>query len=186
MHIENHTATLRGEPDIEIKLRRSRQAKRLNLRVSGLDGRVTLTIPKKLPLSEALAFLHERESWLRDAKARVQVSDRVMIGSDILLRGQRYRIRAAERQRCILATDGRLLVPPDPDGQRTGPRLASYFKHCAQNDLLEACDAYSTKLGRRFTKLSLRDTRSRWGSCSSEGRRMFSWRLIMAPPGVLR
>ncbi|MEY3959547.1 MAG: hypothetical protein RIR14_200, partial [Pseudomonadota bacterium] len=32
----------------------------------------------------------------------------------------------------------------------------------------------------------LRDTRSRWGSCTAEGALMYSWRLIMAPPPVLR
>ena len=37
----------------------------------------------------------------------------------------------------------------------------------------------------RFTALALRDTRSRWGSCTHEGRLMYSWRLAMAPPEVL-
>jgi predicted metal-dependent hydrolase len=40
-------------------------------------------------------------------------------------------------------------------------------------------------LGRRFSRLSLRDTRSRWGSCSSRGGLSYSWRLILAPPDVL-
>ena len=41
-------------------------------------------------------------------------------------------------------------------------------------------------LGRKVARLTLRDTRSRWGSCSHEGALMYSWRLIMAPPSVLR
>jgi predicted metal-dependent hydrolase len=40
-------------------------------------------------------------------------------------------------------------------------------------------------VGRSYTSLALRDTRSRWGSCSPDGRLMYSWRLIMAPPQVL-
>ena len=40
-------------------------------------------------------------------------------------------------------------------------------------------------LGRRAVSVSLRDTRSRWGSCSAQGRLSFSWRLAMAPPEVL-
>jgi len=40
-------------------------------------------------------------------------------------------------------------------------------------------------LGRSYARLSLRDTRSRWGSCTSDGGLMYSWRLIMAPPEVL-
>ncbi|MBE0554766.1 MAG: M48 family metallopeptidase, partial [Rhodobacteraceae bacterium] len=44
---------------------------------------------------------------------------------------------------------------------------------------------YAGLLGRRVTGITLRDTRSRWGSCTAAGRLMFSWRLIMAPPAVL-
>ena len=49
----------------------------------------------------------------------------------------------------------------------------------------EASDRHARALGRRFTALALRDTRSRWGSCTHEGRLMYSWRLAMAPPEVL-
>jgi predicted metal-dependent hydrolase len=40
-------------------------------------------------------------------------------------------------------------------------------------------------LGRQAAAVSLRDARSRWGSCSAQGRLSFSWRLAMAPPEVL-
>ena len=56
----------------------------------------------------------------------------------------------------------------------------------ARDVLATACDAYAARLGRPYAGLTLRDTRSRWGSCSSAGRLMFSWRLILAPPEVLR
>jgi predicted metal-dependent hydrolase len=48
-----------------------------------------------------------------------------------------------------------------------------------------ACDRHAAALGRQPRALSLRDTRSRWGSCTHDGRLMFSWRLAMAPPEVL-
>jgi predicted metal-dependent hydrolase len=38
----------------------------------------------------------------------------------------------------------------------------------------------------RPTALAVRDTRTRWGSCTSQGRLSFSWRLVLAPPAVLR
>jgi predicted metal-dependent hydrolase len=52
--------------------------------------------------------------------------------------------------------------------------------------LVQASDHYAAKIGRRVTRVTLRDTRSRWGSCTAEGALMYSWRLIMAPPEVLR
>ena len=56
---------LPGNPGIEVTLRRSAQARRLSLRLSQLDGRVTLTLPRGVPESEGLAFLRENEGWLR-------------------------------------------------------------------------------------------------------------------------
>ena len=46
-------------------------------------------------------------------------------------------------------------------------------------------DFYASQLARRRGPISIRDTRSRWGSCASVGALSFSWRLILAPPWVL-
>ncbi|MCC5955360.1 MAG: M48 family metallopeptidase [Natronohydrobacter sp.] len=185
IQVRDGTAHLTTTPAISVSLRRSAQARRLNLRVSGLDGRVTLTMPRSLPLAEALAFLREKESWLRAAMGRVPGRQPVRPGHDILLRGQIVRITETPATRRILETPGALLVPPDPEGQRTPVRLAAWLKTTAQSELLPAVDHYARALGRPFSALSLRDTRSRWGSCTADGRLMFSWRLIMAPPQVL-
>jgi predicted metal-dependent hydrolase len=44
---------------------------------------------------------------------------------------------------------------------------------------------HALRAGREAGRLSLRDTRSRWGSCSCRGDIMLSWRLVMAPPAIL-
>lgn len=184
--VSDDTAQISGPPEIAVNLRRSAQARRLNLRVSGLDGRVTLTMPRSLPLSEALAFLREKESWLRAAVGRVPGRQNVCPGQDILLRGRMLRITENPATKRITETADALLVPRDPGGLRTPARVAAYLKTAAQTDLLPAVDHYAGALGHDFKALSLRDTRSRWGSCTTDGRLMFSWRLIMAPPDVLR
>jgi hypothetical protein len=72
-----------------------------------------------------------------------------------------------------------------PDGQ-IGPRLQSWLRTLARDRLVEASDHYAEQLGKEYMRITLRDTRSRWGSCSSAKALMFSWRLILAPPEVLR
>src|SRR5699024_841505 len=74
-----------------------------------------------------------------------------------------------------------------------GPVVAAFLRHRAREALLAACGRHGAALARldldrparTFAGLVLRDTRSRWGSCSSRGRLMFSWRLAMAPDQVL-
>ncbi len=184
MRVENGMAILQGTPEIAVVLRRSGQARRLSLRVSGLDGRVTLTLPKSLRLQDALEFLQERESWLRAAVTRVPEMSPVGIGQEIMLHGKIVRITQGTGPR--LGVEGaQLLVPPDPTGTRTALRVATYLKASARAALVPASERYAAALGRPIGAIALRDTRSRWGSCTAQGRLMYSWRLIMAPPEVL-
>ncbi|MGR3469034.1 MAG: M48 family metallopeptidase, partial [Shimia sp.] len=67
-----------------------------------------------------------------------------------------------------------------------GRRLQAWLKVQARDRLAAASDHYAGLLGRPYTRLTLRDTRSRWGSCTADAGLMYSWRLILAPSEVLR
>ena len=171
-----------GNPPIAVDLRRSARAKRLSLRVSRLDGKVTLTLPPRAPEREAMAFLYAREGWLRKHIDDIAPDVPVRIGGHLPFRGQALAITAADVKRATLR-DGALLVPDDP--ALVGRRVQAFVKLQARDALAAASDHYASYVGRSYNRLSLRDTRSRWGSCSSKGVLMYSWRLIMAPPDVL-
>lgn len=174
--------TLPGQPPLEITLRRSARARRFSLRVSRLDGRITLSLPTRARESEAMEFARAQEGWLRTALARMPRADRVGIGSVIPVEGRTLRLVAGAGRR-IMATDDSLIVPGDPD--LAGARVQAWLKALARDRLVAASDHYAGLVGRKVTRVSLRDTRSRWGSCSHEGALMYSWRLILAPPEVL-
>ena len=73
-----------------------------------------------------------------------------------------------------------------PSGaEQTAVRLRAFLKTYARDRLAGASETYAAQLCRPFGKITLRDTRSRWGSCTSEGNLMYSWRLVMAPAEVL-
>jgi predicted metal-dependent hydrolase len=63
--------------------------------------------------------------------------------------------------------------------------VLAFLKALARTRLVAASDRYAGLLGQGFAAISLRDARSRWGSCTAEGALMFNWRLVMAPPDVL-
>ncbi len=173
---------LSGNPPIEITLRRSARARRISLRVSRVDGRVTLSLPNWTAEREALAFVREKESWLRrNLDARIEPSAPTH-GGVILFEGRELPIEAADG-RSVRLGDSCILVPGRPEQAAT--RIRAFLKLAARDRLSQAVDRYASALGRDVTGLSLRDTRSRWGSCTADGRLMFSWRLIMAPPSVL-
>ncbi len=173
---------LAGEPPIEIRLKRHARARRLSLRVARSGGAVTLTMPQRARRAAALDFVHRKEGWIRAQLAACQPERPVAIGEMLPFRGTPVPL-VAGAGRAVRFEDGCLHVPGPPD--RIAPRLGGFLKAAARAELAPACDRHALALGVGFARLSLRDTRSRWGSCTQEGRLMFSWRLIMAPPEVL-
>jgi len=174
---------LEGNPRVEISLRRSARARRISLRVSRLDGRVTLTLPKGVRDREGLDFAREKADWLRAQLADRKTEVLAAHGADIPLLGRLHRIAPAAAGRSPRVEGQQLLVPGAPD--RVPARLGGYIKERARAELAAASDRYAAALGRSYSSLTLRDTRSRWGSCSSAGGLMYSWRLVMAPRAVM-
>ncbi len=172
---------LPGTPPVPLVLRRSARARRISLRVSGLDGRVTLTLPRWVPEAEAMAFARAREGWIRRHLSHCPVAIRPRIGGEIPVEGAVRRIVAAPGRRVELRAD-EIRVPADAPARR----LQAWLRELARDRLSEACRAYAQALGREHARITLRDPRSRWGSCSSDGALMFSWRLVLAPPRILR
>lgn len=173
---------LQGDPEVSVLLRRSTRARRMSLRISQLDGRVTLTIPNRVSEREAMQFVEEKADWLRAHLARRPEEVLVQIGGEVLFRGRSVSV-VAGTERGVQMGEDFVAVPGAPD--RAGARLAGYFKQAARDRLAQASDQYAAALGRPYSRISLRDTRSRWGSCSSAGGLMYSWRLVMAPDDVL-
>ena len=175
---------LPGSPPVDVHLKRSARARRFSLRVSRLDGKVTLSMPLHAREGEAMAFLHGHEAWLRQTLATMPESDRqpVGIGTRLPVEGREL-LLAPGTGRSIRVEGDQLLIPGDP--LAAGARVSAWLKVLARDRLARASTHYSGLVGRSYSSLALRDTRSRWGSCSPEGRLMYSWRLIMAPPAVL-
>lgn len=171
-----------GEPPIEVWIHRSSRAKRYSLRVSSVDGAVRLTMPKNGREKAALDFARDKADWLQAAMDRQPKQQLVGYESALPIEGQIYTIRkAAVRTPRLEGTD--LLIGGNE--ATLGKRLAGYLKGLARDRLALASRQYADKLDREFSKITLRDTRSRWGSCTHDGNLMFSWRLILAPPSVL-
>ncbi|MCM2561758.1 M48 family metallopeptidase [Lutimaribacter sp. EGI FJ00015] len=178
--MEQHV--LPGNPPVAVLLRKSARARRISLRVSQLDGRVTLTCPKGVSEREALDFAQSKAEWLRQTLAGHAAPVRVAQGISLPVQGRMRQVVPVAGRAVNLAGD--TLQVPGPT-ERMGARVQGFLKQRARDRLAAASDGYAAVLGRPYARLTLRDTRSRWGSCTGDGGLMFSWRLIMAPDHVL-
>lgn len=171
-----------GDLSVPIHVKRSNRSRRFALRVSRLDGRVTLCIPEKARIGPAQRFLDDHEGWLRNALGAITPPVQVGIGASVPIEGRKVYVQGTLEKSVRL--EGNILKIPGALAQ-SGVRVAAFLKVLARNKLVEASDRHAGALGRSYRSIALRDTRSRWGSCGHNGALMFSWRLVMAPPSVL-
>lgn len=173
------SATLRVPGlDVPIEVRRSARARRLTLRI-GVEGPV-MTVPKRLALRHAQAFAEDRRNWIASALARQPAIIAVGEGVALPIDGIARRIVAGQGD-CLHAD--RLELGGAPE--HFPKRAANFLRNRARAKFEQLVPEYAAAVKRPFGRISLRDTRSRWGSCSAAGNLMFSWRLALAPPEIL-
>ena len=162
----------------------SHRARRLTLRVDPTAGVVRLTVPPGVEEGEARRFVDRHAAWVRPSPGCGAPSGAV-----------RRRVRGAlsrgSRTGCAMPAAVAPWFARRGNSASTARRsifpVGCATTWCARR----RAKSRSGRMPRRrqSTRASppspLRDTRSRWGSCSADGRLNFSWRLILAPEPVL-
>jgi hypothetical protein len=192
--------------DLPYTLRRSSRARRLRVTIDPRRG-VIATVPgvrtgEASARSLAEPFLAERESWIRTHLARqAATAERLAVagpladGSLLRFRGEPHRVRVVtgspgsrrSRVERVGAEDGDLLVVTLAATERRPlPAVLEAWLRVRARDAVEAAIArHAGPLGVSPKAVTVRDTRSRWGSASRAGRVMLAWRLVLGPPAVL-
>lgn len=171
--------------DVPVRVRRNAQAKRLILRVdAGGDGLV-LTLPRGAKVEDGLDLIRREERWvarrLGKTKPRIPFAD----GAEIPYLGMPHPIRhAIGRRGTVWLEDGAILVAGQPE--HLPRRVGDWFKREAKARIEPLAVDLAAEIDKRAGRITVRDTRSRWGSCAYSGNLSFSFRLVMAPEHVLR
>jgi len=171
-----------------VRLRRNRSARRYTLRIHAATREVLLTMPLRGSLADAKAFAQRNGGWIATRLGRLPEAAPFVDGAIVPLRGRPHRIVHRPGARGTVWTetvDGEALVCVAGGLPHIPRRVADYLKREARRDFDAASRRYARALGAAVARVTVRDTSSRWGSCSATGALSFSWRLILAPPHVL-
>jgi predicted metal-dependent hydrolase len=190
------TGRLRSPPDplrvdvlnksIEVLFRHHVYARRLTLRLSNDGNAAHVTVPIGVSSRTARDFVRRSVPWLEE---RLEKCGEVILpraGAVIPVRGVDHQIHHRDDRRGTVELDGanRLIVVPGEEAHLPR-RTKDFLKRLARADIRAAAEKYAATMGVTYRRISIRDQRSRWGSCSTSGDLSFSWRLILAPAQVL-
>ncbi|WP_210496231.1 M48 family metallopeptidase [Microvirga antarctica] len=174
---------------LKVALKRRPTATRITLRVSNASGEAVLTIPDRTPVDTAQRFADSHGGWIATRLAKLPARVRFEAGAVVPLRGVPHRIVHWSSIRGITqatkGSDGAPILAVAGDPQHVARRVQDFLEAEAKRDLSESVKRHTGTLGIPAKRITVRDTKSRWGSCSSTGALNFSWRLILAPPFVL-
>jgi predicted metal-dependent hydrolase len=170
--------------EVPLELSRHPRARRITLRLNAAGDGVQMVLPRRTPVSEAVTFAERNGAWILRHLARVPARVPFADGAVIPLMGENHVIsHAPEGRSGVLRADGIIRVSGQPE--HLARRVGDFLKREARQEIGSRARAKAESIDRRVGRLSLRDTRSRWGSCNSDGDLNFSWRLILAPEPVL-
>lgn len=170
-----------GKP---LKVVRHATARVMRLRVDPRDGAVRLTLPKRASLRAAYSWVEEQRGWVEAQLGSQPAGTRLVPGTTIDVAGEPLAL--------VHVPAGRSVRRIGPVLQVGGPaemfeaRVLRWLKGEALRVLEAETRALAARADIMVARVSVSDTRSRWGSCSASGDIRYSWRLILAPNLVRR
>jgi predicted metal-dependent hydrolase len=171
-----------------IEIKRHAAARRYTLRVRETSRDIVLTMPPRGSLKQAKNFAEKNASWISARLKRLPGPVPFEHNAIVPLRGVPHRIVHKQGSRGTVwiesAGDEQLLCVAGRS-EHIARRVRDFLKREAKRDLAAASKKYAARLGVSVRSISIRDTASRWGSCSYEGALSYSWRLVIAPAFVL-
>jgi predicted metal-dependent hydrolase len=174
-----------GEEMLPLVIRRHQRAKRICLRYNPTSHAISLTLPRHTRVGDGLIFLMQKSEWLVETLRDMPCKKQIKPGVVIPLLGKRVRIKHdPDLKRKWVIRDDTLFVSGERD--EFPEHVTAALRTIASDTLTSLALRYGAMIGRRINRISVRDTRSRWGSCSSTARLSFSYRLIFAPKEVMQ
>lgn len=168
-----------------LTIRVNPRARRLLLRIDAADRAVELVLPRGVPAEHGFRFLKAQRVWIATRLAALPRQVPFIEGAVVPVLGTPHRIRHESDPKAppVAIVDGEIRVRGDP--AHLARRVRDHLIRVAREELTRRSRLLAAQIGKHIVRVTVRDTTSRWGSCSATGCLSFSWRLILAPESVL-
>jgi predicted metal-dependent hydrolase len=185
----SHSLTLPSGDQLHYQLeRRQRRTVGLKITQTGL----VIHAPKRISQSQLEDIIVQKADWVLRKLASVTANKIPEIqwqhGEQLLFLGNpmTLTIEHNARSKAVEYEPGILqLAMPNQDEMLIARKVVQWYKKQAITDFTRRLEIFSSKLGVKFTSLTLSNAASRWGSCNSKKEIRLNWRLLQAPPHII-
>lgn len=163
------------------------RARRLSIRIDACAGEAVAVAPSERRLHEVVAFARTRSAWIAERLAARAERLAFEPGAVVNWLGRPLALEAAcgAGAARLVETEKGPVLRSGGEGEAYARRIETWLRRAARDFLVERTEIHLKALGQAPVRVSIVDTRSRWGSCSPHNRSIrYSWRLVMAPPEV--
>lgn len=163
----------------------SPRARRLLLRIDAASRKVELVLPNGVPAEHGLRFLAAQRGWIAARLLALPMPVPFAEGAVVPVLGVPHRIcrEGDPAAPPVVIADNEIRVRGDP--AHLARRVRDHLIGLARQELSRRARLLAARIGKPIARIGVRDTRSRWGSCSSKGCLSFSWRLVLMPENVM-
>ena len=167
-----------------VTIQRRKGTRRMTLRMHPVTRALTLSLPMRGSLREAERFLREKQSWIAKQLSKLPETVPFADGSVIPILGELYRIVHQPSTRGVVKrVEDQIII--SGAAEHLPRRLRDWLKQELKREATAIAMEKAAILGVKVRRVGVRDTSSRWGSCSSNGHLSFSWRLMLSPREVM-
>ena len=170
--------------DFPLKVIKSPRAKRLTLRIDNKERIPVLSIPPRCTQKQAIAFVNLHQEWIIAGLNKLPKTEKFTSGQTINLFGKEIIIQHAPEKRWGARIEKGILYVSG-ESEFTHRRVKDFIKKEAQKKFYKQSQKLASKIGCVVNDVVIKDTKSRWGSCSSLNNINYCWRLALAPQYVI-
>lgn len=170
-------------------LKKNPRSRSLRLRISS-TGEAVVTAHPLTPNKMIESFVLEHQAWIEQQqhKIRTELSSLTEIREELWYRGERlpFRLQVNQQKKPKVTLDGGKIVvySKSEDHQSIRIQLTKWYREQAEKYLPPKTLQLAEKTMNLPVNVSLRDQKTRWGSCSSRRTISLNWRLILVPEWV--
>ena len=169
--------------DFPLKVIEPSQCRRLTLRIDGKEKKAVLSLPPRCSSKRAIKFVEENRAWIEAHLLTVPESKKFSDGDSVTLFGQKMRIKHSPELKCGVRAENNVIFVSG--SQEFLPRrVRDFIKKESLKKLTEMSKDKASQIGCEVKKVTVKDTKSRWGSCSTLGNINYNWRIAFAPMEV--